>query len=103
MYSFASDPNELDPRELDELRTRLRKMSDAALRRFGEAARFLCRDKNPRRIFVVQLEEARTEWRRRHPNPSEVRSRFKVDTRPNKILFENQCRSRKTDCTNSPQ
>jgi hypothetical protein len=63
MYRFARD-EEID---LDELRTRLRKMTDEDLLRFGKAARFMCRDKSPREVFLVQLEEARAEWRRRHP------------------------------------
>jgi hypothetical protein len=32
--------------ELEELRTRLRKMTDAQLVNFGKAARSLCRDRN---------------------------------------------------------
>ena len=44
---------------LDEPRTRLRKMSDEELLRFGKPARFMCRDKSPRDVFVIQLEEAR--------------------------------------------
>jgi hypothetical protein len=54
---------------LEELRARLRKMTDAELIRFGRAARFLCRPgkEPPREAFVVQLEEARAEYRRRHP------------------------------------
>jgi hypothetical protein len=51
--------------DLNELRTRLRKMSDEDLLRFGKAARFMCSDKSPRQAFVVQLEEARAEWLRR--------------------------------------
>jgi hypothetical protein len=67
VYDFASDHEEFSERELQALRERLRKMTDAALIRFGEAGRLLCRDKNPRRVFVIQLEEARAEWQRRHP------------------------------------
>jgi hypothetical protein len=63
MYRFARN----DGIDLDELRTRLRKMTDDDLLRFGKAARFMCRDKSPRQVFVIQLEEARAEWRRRHP------------------------------------
>jgi hypothetical protein len=40
MYRFARD----EAIDLDELRTRLRKMTDADLLRFGKAARFMCRD-----------------------------------------------------------
>ena len=53
--------------DLDELRTRLRKMNDDELLRFCKAARFMCRDKSPRQVFVIQLQEAESEWRRRHP------------------------------------
>jgi len=49
--------------ELEQLRERLRKMIDKQLVQFGKAARFMCRDKEPRQVFVIQLEEARGEWR----------------------------------------
>ena len=57
---------------LDQLRTRLQNMDDAALERFGKAARYLCSPEanfgeEPRPEFLIQLEEARAEWRRRHP------------------------------------
>ena len=63
LYRFARD-EDLD---LEELRARLRKMTDDDLLRFGKAARFMCCDKVPRQVFVTQLDEARAEWRRRHP------------------------------------
>jgi len=44
MYRFARN----DEIDLDELRVRLRKMPDDDLVRFGKAARFMCRDKQPR-------------------------------------------------------
>jgi len=52
-------------------RTRLRRMNDDALNRFGQAARYMCSPaanlgKEPRRVFVIQLREAVEEWRRRH-------------------------------------
>jgi hypothetical protein len=55
---------------VDELRTRLRKMSDEELRKFGKAARYMVSPaanmgKPPLPAFVLQLEEARAEWRRR--------------------------------------
>jgi len=53
--------------ELEQLRTRLRKMTDAQLVRFGKAASNLCRDPRCPEVFKRQLEEAKTEWRRRHP------------------------------------
>jgi hypothetical protein len=49
------------------LRKRLQKMSDAELVRFGKAARSLCRHRDCPETFTRQLEEARVEWRRRHP------------------------------------
>ena len=53
--------------ELEQLRARLRKMSDDELISFGQAARSLCRDPRCPDTFKRQLEEARAEWRRRHP------------------------------------
>ena len=55
--------------DIERLRERLRKMPDTELLRFGQSAKFLCRDKNPRDVFRLQLNEAREEWRRRHPKP----------------------------------
>ena len=56
--------------DVDALRTRLRKMSDEELRKFGKAARYMVSPranmgKPPLPTFVLQLEEARAEWRRR--------------------------------------
>jgi hypothetical protein len=61
--------------DIDELRHRLAKMSDADLRQFGEASKFMCSTGAnlggpPRTVFVIQLNEARGEWRRRHPKPA---------------------------------
>jgi len=63
------------PIDLEQLRKRLAKMPDAELRKFGEASRFMCPpDANlgqpPRDVLVLQLNEARAEWRRRHPKPA---------------------------------
>jgi len=57
--------------DVDALRTRLRKMSDEELPKFGKAARYMVSPtanmgKPPLPDFVLQLEEARAEWRRRH-------------------------------------
>ena len=57
---------------IEVVRLRLRKMSDAELLRFGQAAKYMCSPranmgKPPREEFVVQLEEARKEWKRRNP------------------------------------
>ena len=48
-----------EPIDLSQLRARLRNMTDEQLLRFGKAARFMCADKSPREVFVVQLNEAR--------------------------------------------
>jgi hypothetical protein len=53
--------------ELEQLRNRLRKMTDAQLVSFGKAARSLCRDLRCPDTFKRQLQEARAEWKRRHP------------------------------------
>jgi hypothetical protein len=58
--------------DIEKLRERLQKMTDAQLLEFGRAARRLCGPeatfgKPPREVFVTQLKEARAEWRRRHP------------------------------------
>jgi hypothetical protein len=57
--------------DVEGLRTRLKKMSDEELRKFGKAARYMVSPtanmgKPPLPTFVLQLEEARDEWRRRH-------------------------------------
>ena len=69
MYEFAGG------RLLDrgEVRQRLRRMTDDQLQRFGAAARYMCSPeanfgKPPRQNYVIQLEEAITEWQRRHGN-----------------------------------
>jgi hypothetical protein len=58
LYRFARD-EEID---LNELRTRLHKMSNEDLVRFGKAARFMFRDKLPRQ-GVRELS-----WRKRERN-----------------------------------
>jgi len=60
---------------VEELRVRLQKMSDEELVKFGKAAAYMCSPKAnlrqpPREEFVIQLKEARAEWRRRHPKNS---------------------------------
>jgi hypothetical protein len=57
--------------DVDALRMRHRKMSDEELQKFGKAARYMVSPtanmgEPPMPAFVLQLEEARTEWRRRH-------------------------------------
>ena len=56
--------------DIESLRVRLRKMSDTELVRFGRAAPSLCDPRKnleqpPRQVFVIQLNEARAEWKRR--------------------------------------
>jgi len=57
---------------LEQLRQRLRKMNDAELLRFGQAAKYMCTPEAnlghpPREPFLIQLEEARKERKRRNP------------------------------------
>jgi hypothetical protein len=52
--------------DVEDLRTRLRKMSDEELREFGKAARYMVSPganmgKPPLAAFALQLEEARAE------------------------------------------
>ena len=64
--------------DLEELKARLIRMSDAELIRFGRAGRYMCSSEAqpfggkvpPRPEFIVQLEEARAEWRRRKQQKS---------------------------------
>jgi len=61
---------QLRPESPEELRKRLREMSDLELRRFGQRARKLSDAKlnfGATAPHVMELEEARMEWRRRHP------------------------------------
>jgi hypothetical protein len=72
VYRFATDA----PLNLEELRTHLRKMDAQALRQFGRAAAYLCtleanHGRDPRDAFVIQLSEARLEWRARRKNSPE--------------------------------
>jgi hypothetical protein len=71
MYDFAG--GRLLDRE--EVRQRLRRMTDEQLQRFGAAARYMCSPqanlgKPPRQNYVLQLEETIAEWHRRHGNGS---------------------------------
>jgi hypothetical protein len=66
MYPFASDA----AIDLDALRARLARMEDRELVAFGRAAAYMCSPeanlgKPPRGSFLIQLREAREEWRRR--------------------------------------
>lgn len=58
---------------LEQLRDRLKRFSEQELIRFGKAARYMCSPESqpfggkqpPDPVFVVQLEEAREEYRQR--------------------------------------
>ena len=58
---------------VDDFRKRIQAMTDEKLIRFGKAARCMADPKNSanRRsvepVFIVQLQECREEWKRRHP------------------------------------
>jgi hypothetical protein len=60
-----------EPEDVERVRERLRKMSDLELRKYGRAASDLADPKKnygpPNPSFQIQLDEARAEWRRRHP------------------------------------
>jgi hypothetical protein len=61
-----------DEIDLEAFRALLRKMTDEELIREGKAGRYMCSPmanfgKPPRKVFVIQLEEVKAEWRRRHP------------------------------------
>ena len=60
------------PFDVEQFKSRLQKMSDAELRRCGLDAKYMCSpwanlNKPPLEIYVIQLQEARAEWRRRFP------------------------------------
>jgi len=71
-----------DEIDVEAFRVRLRKMTDEELTREGKAGRYMCSPaanlgKPPRRCFVIQFEEVKAEWRRRHLKPpaaADVRS-----------------------------
>jgi hypothetical protein len=65
---------EADP-GVGELRARLAGMTDRQLFEFGRAAAYMCSPyanlgHPPRKAFMLQLVEARAEWRRRHAESS---------------------------------
>jgi len=69
-YDFAKGT----PIDLNKLRERLRKMSKEELQKFGKACAHMCSpqanfNKPPGEDFVIQLEEARQEWKRRMKRP----------------------------------
>jgi hypothetical protein len=66
------------PESIEQIRERILKMSDAELRKYGRAAHDSSDRKKtfgpPDPAFQIQLDEARAEWRRRHPAPAGRRS-----------------------------
>jgi hypothetical protein len=61
--------------DVDELRARLARMTDRALLEFGRAAAYICTPyanlgQSPRKPFVMKLQAAQAEWRRRHTRES---------------------------------
>ena len=61
-----------DTSSIDLIRRRMMEMSDGELLRFGVTAKYKCllerRSKHPRlQSLVMELDEARAEWIRRHP------------------------------------
>jgi hypothetical protein len=60
-----------DQEGIEQIRERLRKMSDLELRQYGRSARVMSDPTKhfgqPDPAFAIQLQEARAEWRRRHP------------------------------------
>jgi hypothetical protein len=61
-----------DESKLEGLLQRLRKMSDPELLRFGMVSRHMCSlegnpDHQSQESLVIQLNEARKEWKRRYP------------------------------------
>jgi hypothetical protein len=68
-----------DSENVEQVRERLRKMSDLELRQYGRSARVMSDPTKhfgqPNPAFAIQLQEARAEWRRRHPvDPKSVAS-----------------------------
>lgn len=60
--------------DLDAIRARLRKLSEDKLIEYGQSCAYLCSPganfgMPPLEVWTAQLDEARAEWRRRHPHP----------------------------------
>jgi hypothetical protein len=67
MYGFTSE--EIN---LDAIRERIAKMTDLEVEAYGQAAAWMA-EHSTRKTWKVQLEEARAEWRRRHPKSATMR------------------------------
>ena len=58
-----------EPQSIEQIRERIRKMSDRELREYGRAAASMAdprKNRNPNPSFQIQLDEATAEWKRRH-------------------------------------
>ena len=68
-----------EPQSIEQIRERIRKMSDAELCKYGRAARDLSDPKKnfgpPNPAFKIQLDETRAEWKRRHLKNEQVHER----------------------------
>jgi hypothetical protein len=59
---------EIERFDVERYRERLRKMTDQQLLMHGQACNFMAdADKRPGSPYPIQLQEARAEWKRRHP------------------------------------
>ena len=64
---------------IEDFRRRIQTMSDQQLLRYGKAARYMADPLNSadkrsvRDVYVVQFQECRAEWLRRHPKDSASR------------------------------
>jgi hypothetical protein len=80
-----------DEIDLDIFRARLRKLTDEELIREGKAARYVCSSvanfgKPPRKVFVIQLEEVKADWRRRHPKNVSLLGQIARTKLPNDLV-----------------
>ena len=63
--------------DVEDFKQRIRKMTDEQLVQMGKAARYMADPRNSadkrtvRDVYVVQLQECKREWARRHPKKSE--------------------------------
>jgi len=68
-----------DTEDIEQIRARIQKMSDAELREYGRAAAHMAdlrkNHGKPNPAFKIQLDEARAEWSRRHPAKSKRAAR----------------------------
>jgi hypothetical protein len=90
------------PENVEQIRERLRKMSDLELRQYGRAARNMADPKknfgSPNPSFQIHLDEARPEWRRRHPPNKTARINRLPDgsRKPRLGCVDSECQQRPT-------